>query len=185
MAYAIALALDDTLANEVRQLWHELEAAGVGKTPGQFAELPHITLSLHPDGDCESLVKLIDSISIADLRTQLVPFGTFLGEKHVLYYTAVLSEELLQAHAQHYDVLKREKIEFDPLYSPGKIVFHCTMAVDIEDERLHDGINICLRHKDVLDGSVEGIELVEFFLVKVIHRKTLVAKRREVTTPPT
>jgi 2'-5' RNA ligase len=112
-------------------------------------------------------------MSITASRVRLVPFGTFLGAKHVLYYTAVLSGELLQAHAQHYDALRHEKIEYDPIFSPGNVVFHCTMAVDVEEERLLDGINICLKHRDILDGSVKGIELIEFFPVKVIHRRKL------------
>jgi hypothetical protein len=178
MAYAIALTLDRTLDSEVRQLWHELETAGIGKTPGQFAELPHITFSLFPTANPETLIKLVDSMSITTSRVRLVPFGTFLGEKHVLYYNAVLSEELLQAHARHYDVLKHEKIEYDPIYSPGKIIFHCTMAVDIEEKRLLDGINICLKHRSILDGSVEGIELIEFFPVKVIHTRRFVTEGR-------
>ncbi len=178
MAYAIILTLDRALEKRVRQLWHELEAAGIGKTPGQFAEPPHITFSIFPAANPEMLVKLVDSMSITASRVRLVPFGTFLGEKHVLYYTAVLSEELFQAHAQHYDVLKREKIEYDPGCSPGKIVFHCTMAVEIEEERFLDGIKICLKHRDMLDGSVEGIELIEFFPVKVICRRTLVTTGR-------
>jgi 2'-5' RNA ligase len=170
MAYAIALTLDRTLEDKVRQLWHELEAAGIGKTPGQFDEPPHITFSLFPDANPEMLIKLVDSMSITTSRVRLVPFGTFLGEKHVLYYTAILSEELLQAHAQHYDVLKREQIEYDPIFSPGNVVFHCTMAVNVEEERLLDGINICLKHRNILDGSVESLELIEFFPVKVIYR---------------
>ena len=178
MAHAIILTLNRTLDSEVRQLWHELEAAGIGKTPGQFDEPPHITFSLFPAANPETLIKLVNSMSITASRVRLVPFGTFLGKKHVLYYTAILSEELLQAHAQHYNVLRREKIEHDPIFSPGNVVFHCTMAVDVEEERFLDGINICLRYKDILDGSVEGIELIEFFPVKVICRRTLVTTGR-------
>jgi 2'-5' RNA ligase len=173
MAYAIALTLDRTLDNDVRQLWHDLEAAGIGKTPGQFAEPPHITLSLHSDGDRETLIKLIDSISVANLRIRLTPFGAFLGKTHVLYYNAVLSGELLHAHAELYNIFGRQKIEYDPLFSPGSVIFHCTMAVEIAEASLLDGTNICLKHREILDGTVEGIELIEFFPVNVIHRRRL------------
>ncbi|GEM_PF-5073714 len=173
MAYAVILTLDRKLDSEVRQLWADLEVAGIGKTPGQFAEPPHITFSVFPTGDPEKLAELVDSISVASSEVRLIPVGTFPGETHVLYHTALLSEELLQAHAEHHDILRREKIKHDPLYSPDNIIFHCTLAVDVEDQQLLNGITICRKDRNILDGFAERIELIEFFPVRVIHSRQL------------
>ncbi|NPV81740.1 MAG: hypothetical protein HPY52_16025 [Firmicutes bacterium] len=96
----------------------------------------------------------------------------------MLFYNAVLSRELLQAHAEHYEILRARGIEHDPTYSPGNVLFHCTIAVDLEEEQLHEGINICLEHGETLEGSVENVELIEFFPAKLIHRRKLTAERK-------
>ena len=47
------------------------------------------------------LISLVEALSVADPRLVLVPFGAFLGEKYTLYLHAVLSPDLVRAHARH------------------------------------------------------------------------------------
>lgn len=65
--------------------------------------------------------------------------------------------------------------------TPGNILFRCTIAVDLEEEQLHKGINICLEHRETLEGSVENVELIEFFPAKLIHRRKLTAEKKYTT----
>jgi 2'-5' RNA ligase len=174
MAYGIGLTLDKKLEGQVRQLWRQFEAAGVGKTPGQFDEPPHITFSVFPSGDPAPLVELVEATLVADSRVKLIPFGAFLEDKHVLYYSAVLSQGLQQAHARHFEIIRARNIEHNLTYMPGNVLFHCTMAVDIEPGDFPKGIDICFKNREVLEGTVTQMELFEFFPVKPIHRKRII-----------
>ena len=177
MAYGIGLTLDRKLEGQVRQLWRQFETAGVGKTPGQFDEPPHITFSVFPSGSPATLIELVEATPVVDSRIKLIPFGAFLGDKHALYYSAVLSQGLLQAHARHFEIIRAKNMEHNPTYVPGNILFHCTMAVDIEAGDLLKGIDICVKNREVLEGTVEQMELFEFFPVKPIHRRMITEKK--------
>lgn len=101
MPYGIGLTFDERTSARVRLLWRAFEEAGVGKTPGQLGLPPHVTSSLFSSGKPDVLVSLVEALSVADPSLKLVPFGAFLGEKHTLYLHAVLSPDLVQAHARH------------------------------------------------------------------------------------
>ena len=174
MAYGIGLTLDSKLEDQVRQLWLQFEAAGVGKTPGQFDEPPHITFSVFSSGNPATLIELVEATPVTDSRVKLIPFGAFLGDRHVLYYSAVLSQGLLQAHAKHFEIIRARNIEHNPTYVPGNVLFHCTIAVDIEAGEFLKGIDICVKNREVLEGTVEQMELFEFFPMKLIHRRRII-----------
>ena len=173
MALGIVLTLDDELAAPVEDIWRRLEAAGVGKTPGQFAEPPHVTLALLPYGDPAQLADLLDTTPFAGTSVKLVPFGAFRDERCSLYYNAVLCPALLGAHAALYDQIRALRLEHDELYAPGSAVFHCSLAVDIEPESLPAGVDICLRGPRELRGHADAVELFEYFPARSLHRRRL------------
>jgi hypothetical protein len=100
---------------------------------------------------------------------KLIPFGVFLRDRYVLYYNAVLSPGLFRAHSEHCEAIRRGGLDHSPLYMPGDALFHCTIAVDVKPEDLFRAIKICLDNRETLEGTVEHIQLLEFFPVKVIH----------------
>jgi hypothetical protein len=175
MAFGIALTFDAQLDARVRQVWRQFEAAGVGKTPGQLGESPHVTFSLFPSGNPKKLIELAEATPIFDAGVKLVPFGAFFGDSHALYYNVVLSRGLLEAHAKHYKILIEYGLNHDPVYEPGNILFHCTMAVDIAREQFFEGIDICIMNPKTLEGRAEQMELFEYFPVKNIYRKRIEA----------
>ena len=173
MAFGIALALDSDLSAQVAAVWRQFEAAGVGKTPGEFEEPPHITLALFPSGDPMRLARLLDETPFSDTSLALTPFGAFLGDRHVLYYNVVLCPALLEAHAALHARIRAENLPCDPLYSPGSIVFHCSLAMEVEPQALSSGVEICLRNPQTRSGRAEAVELFEYFPVKSLHRRRL------------
>ena len=173
MAYGIALILDSDLAAQVTDIWRQFEAAGVGTTPDEFEEPPHVTLAIFPSGDPTRLARLLDATPFADTSVTLVPFGAFLGERHVLYYNAVLCPALLEAHAALHARIRAEHLACDPLYAPGSAVPHCSLAVDIEPRAFPGGVEICLRNASTLSGRADAVELFEYFPVRSLHSRVL------------
>ena len=168
MPYGIGLTLDEGTHARVRLLWRMFEEAGVGKPPGQLGLPPHVTFSLFASGEPDVLISLVKALSVADPSLKLVPFGAFLGEKDTLYLHAVLSPDLVQAHARHVALARAEGLSCDRLYTPGNIVFHRTLAVEIEESAFLTGVEICRSHPEILEGRAETVELFEFFPSKRI-----------------
>jgi hypothetical protein len=174
MPYGIGLTLDKRTGAGVRDLWRVFEEAGVGKTPGQLGVPPHVTFALFSSGKPDVLVSLVEALSVEDPSLKLVPFGAFLGEKHTLYLHAVLAPDLVQAHVTHIALARARGLSCDRLYTPGSIVFHCTLAVEIEDSDFLTGVEICRSHPEILEGCAETVELFEFFPAKQVHGREIV-----------
>lgn len=174
MPYGIGVTFDERTSARIRLLWRAFEEAGVGKIPGQLSLPPHVTFSLFSSGEPDVLVSLVEALSVADPSLKLVPFGAFLGEDDTLYLHAVLSPDLVQAHARHVALARAEGLSCDRLYTPGSIVFHCTLAVEIEDSDFLTGVEICRSHPEILEGRAETVELFEFFPAKRVHGREIV-----------
>ena len=173
MAYGIALTFDSNLESQIRKVWHAFQDAGIGKTPGQFDEPPHVGLVGCPNGSPTTLSDMIDEIRVSDAGIKLIPFGVFLGPKYVVYYNALLSEDLLKAHKELYSFLNDHRITFDPLYSPGQVLFHCTVAVDIESAHYSKAISIMRDCSEPMAGTATRIQLFEYFPIKKLHTRNL------------
>ncbi len=176
MPHGIGLTLDEETCTKVRLLWRAFEKAGVGKTPGQLGLPPHVTFSLFADGDPAVLAALVDALEVADPSLKLIPFGAFLGETHTLYLHAVLSPDLVQAHAAHVALARARGLSCDRLYTPGSIVFHSTLAVEVEEGNFLTGVEICRSHPETLEGQAETVELFEFFPPKRVYGKQILTR---------
>lgn len=177
MPYGIGLTLDEQTNRTVLLLWKALEAAGVGRTPGQLGLPPHVTFSLFADGDPAVLAALVDALEVTDPFLKLIPFGAFLGEKPTLYLHAVLSPDLVRAHAAHVALAHARGLSCNRLYTPGNIVFHCTLAVEIEDKDFATGVEICRSHPETVEGRAETVDLFEFFPARRIRTRPIPAAR--------
>jgi hypothetical protein len=173
MGHAIVWTFNSSLDKKIRKVWKEFEEAGIGKTPGQLGEPPHITVSAFPGTDPNVLVETMNDTAFVESPIRLIPFGAFLGEKQVLFYHVVLTPAQYQSHVRHFEILRERRIDFSPTYAPGNVHFHCTLAVGIEKEQFQRGIEICWNHPETLEGTITGVELFEFFPVKIIRRRKL------------
>lgn len=173
MPYGIGLTFDERTSPRVGDLWRIFEKAGVGKTPGQLGLPPHVTFSLFSSGEPDVLVSLVEALSVQDTSLKLVPFGAFFGEKYTLYLHAVLSPDLVRAHAAHIALARAEGLSCDRLYTPGNIVFHCTLAVEIEEGDFLAGVEICRSHHEILEGWAATAGLFEFFPAKRVHGRQI------------
>jgi hypothetical protein len=173
MAYAVALILEEKLGNQVRKVWDAFQAAGIGTTPGQFGEPPHISLVDCPQGPPDVLHHALDETGAPDAGIRLIPFGVFPGQMSVVYYNALLSDGLLHVHRKLYSFLADRGIAFNPLYSPGQVVFHCTAAVDIDLRQFPEAMSIMRDNSEPLAGQADRVQLFEYFPIKVLRTKEL------------
>jgi 2'-5' RNA ligase len=176
MKRGIVLSLDPRLDAHVRTMWEAFEKAGVGITPGRLLETPHITIAEASSESIEPLWAASIETEFADGDLHLVPFGVFLGKKHILFYNVVLSEGLHRSYTSFYELLRQKKAAYNPLYDPSHILFHCTIAVDVEEQELAHAVELVSKERKSLSGSVVAIEFWEHFPTRRIKGKKLAPK---------
>ena len=173
MAYAVVLTLDDRLTRRVNDAWHSFEIASIGKTPGQFNEPPHITFAIGRTDSPETLWRAVKEVTFADVELKLVPLGVFLGERYVVYLNAILSEDLGKSHRDLYGTLIRNNVPADPRYAPGHVLFHCTIAVEVEPTRLSEAVALLSGLDTSYSGRAASVDLWEYFPVRRLQRREL------------
>lgn len=173
MAYGLVLTLDARLNEQVGNLWNVFERASIGKTPGQLSEPPHITLATSTDDSPDGLWRAAADVVVVNAELKLVPFGAFVGEKCVLYFNAVLSEDLRRVHREIHSTLMRDNVSTDPLYAPGNVLFHCTIATEIEPRRLPEATALLVDLCANSPGRAVAVDLWEFFPVRMLKRREL------------
>jgi hypothetical protein len=173
MGFGICLTLDAKLNHQVQESWRLFERARIGTTPGQCSEPPHVTFSDTPSGSAEALWNAAKDLHFAETELQLVPVGIFPGAKHVFYYNAVLCRGLHNAYMAHYELIRLAEIPVNPLYAPGSVLFHCTIAVDVDEADLGTALGLVYPAAEAVSGHASAIELWEYFPAKRIYRREL------------
>ncbi len=161
MRQGVVLALEAGLENHIRKVWKSFEEAGIGITPGQLLEPPHITIAEAASTAIEPFWQAAIETPFTDQRLQLLPFGVFLAKKNVLFYNVTLSEGLHRSYLAFYDLLRNKKAAYKPLYDPSHLLFHCTVAIDIEESELSHAIELMSKERATLSGIATAIELWE------------------------
>jgi hypothetical protein len=178
MRRGVVLSLDSQLDAHVRKSWSAFEEQGIGITPGKLLEAPHVTIAEASSSDIEPLWQAALETPFESLEVHLIPFGVFLGKKSIVYYSVVFSEGLLGSYLSFYTLLRQKKAAFNPLNSPGHILFHCTIAIDVEAQELPRAVEILSEDKKAHSGYVSAIEIWEHFPTRLIRKKDLTPKAR-------
>lgn len=173
MGYGLVLTFDSDLDAGVRSLWRHLELAELGVTPGQLHEPPHVTLADSETASPEALWEASLAFHPVDAGLGLLPFGIFPGKSLVVYYNVTLCEALQKAYLAYYESLRGRGVDFNLHYSPDSMIFHCTMATEIEPSALREAAELILREGGPLQGSAAAIELWRYFPVQPLHRRSL------------
>ncbi len=173
MGTGIVFIFDAGLETKIKSIWAKFEVEGIGKTPGQFSEPPHVAIAGDLTVEDKVLIKMINDTSFSNTIVKFIPFGVFLGKEHVLYYNAILSEEIIKSYFDLYEGIAEKGIGYNKYYSPGNVLFHCTISVEIKDIDLQKAISIVRNNQEPFSGSIKGIELWHYFPVERIYRKEL------------
>lgn len=162
MAHAVELFLDPDSERTVRQLWARLEDAGIA-SPASLSHRrhrPHVTFLYGPDLSAHA----------AQLRTALrsvrwEPFtlgtvGTFPPRFRVLFLGVIVYPGLLGLQAKVHRSVPAEASAADRHSVPGRWVPHCTLAKDLDPDRLGTAI-AALGELDPILVRPNGVGLVD------------------------
>jgi 2'-5' RNA ligase len=169
MPYAVHLFFDEKTDQAIRAIWQEMADSSVAPYLGLSSNRPHISLALCEELDTATCQKRLSDYA-AHFQPMPVSFqtlGIFPPPGVVVYTGPVVTDELLTLQREVDGLLGNccHWPEFD-YYRPGKWIPHCTLAMEFDDNRLNEALEIASHLKLPLNGQIVGLGVIEFRPVK-------------------
>jgi 2'-5' RNA ligase len=167
MAYAVTLPLPDK-ASTIIAGWQQALAHYADNPPEMTGYAPHISVAVCDGRPVDATVAVLDRLAMT-LKPITVAFSgpaLFAGAENTLYAAVVPTTELLDHHHAVYNSL--HAVAVHPHYTPGRWVPHCTLAMNIDRDRLGAALAVAAEGWRPLSATLDRLELVTFPPVDVI-----------------
>lgn len=170
MPYAVEMFFDKESDARIRQIWRSLKESGISSYMNDSGSIPHVTLSVFSGLDVDDADRRLVSFSekVSGFRLVLASIGAFPTAENVLFLTPVVTEELLRVHKTFHNEFADLREDQWPYYMPGSWVPHCTLAINIKREEVHEALEHVIKEYSPLCVDVERIGLVEYHPVKLL-----------------
>lgn len=172
MPYAVETYFDAPTEDAVRSLWSELRTSGISGYMIDMGARPHVTLAVCGSLDADRLRASLGTFALRQraLALTLAHTGVFPGAAGVVFLAPVVTRELLEMHLRLHELMREHAESLWEHYQPGRWVPHCTLAVDLEPDRVPRAVAICARHPLPLCGRLESVGVVELSPVRHLYR---------------
>jgi 2'-5' RNA ligase len=161
------------LEKDIKNIWKEFELNGIGKTPGQYGEDPHISMFVISNQSENKVIDLLKVVSNQKMEVKLIPYGIFNGKEKVIYLNVVESDDIHNLKNKYYSILDRNEICIDKHYKMNESILHCTIAVNILDSDFTNAIEIMGKLKPEYSGNIDRIQIIEYFPITKVFEKSL------------
>lgn len=175
---AVELFFDPASDRGIRRIWRRLAAEGVSSFMEDMGSRPHISLAVYDELDINLARQRLTEFAAAvgRFRLRLSALGQFPGG--VVFAAPVVTEELLALHSEyhrrHDDWTGKE---WD-CYLPGNWFPHCTLAMDLPEEKISQAMEIARQEFAGTEVWVERLALVRYPPAK-IELETLLTGGKE------
>jgi|SRR6266850_1295123 len=165
MPYALELALDEHAAAVVRQLWHDLEDAGIVHMARSGAR-PHLSVGIwdHLDRDAADA-------ELMRFAADAAPVPIF--PQVAIFLAPTVTPALLELQAGLHARFSRLATAPWEHYLPGTWVPHCTLATDFTAAQFTGALEIVRRVALPIACRLVEIGIVEFRPVKQLASRPL------------
>jgi 2'-5' RNA ligase len=161
--FAVELFFDPELEKSLKQVWAEVSAAaGAPNTMAEQGHRPHLTLAFFEGGPIENILTGIQIFAGKQrpFEVCLDSVGTFPGPEGVVFLAPIPTQTLLSAHSNLLGWIHGLAEGLGLHYSPGKLVFHCTMNIGLNEEQLPRVMAAARMTPLPLNGRVETVALL-------------------------
>ena len=175
-SHALTPGFDLPRDSAVRGLWQTLADRGVTSLMPELGARPHISLTvfdeLYPPDVHEALQNF--AAEVAPIPLQFSAVGIFPTAEGVVFLAPVVTQRLLDVHADFHARMAALGRQSLPYYRPGNWVPHCTVAMNLPPEQIPTTVAICKAAPVFHAFSLVGLDLIEFRPVKTIYEFPLV-----------
>ncbi len=165
MPFAIVLFFDQVTEEKVSAIWNDLSREDIFPEQTSVMIRPHITLAVFENLDClpceEELNGFITDARNLDIR--IAHIGMFFKPEAVLFLAPTVTAPLLNLHAGVHKYFQEKSGEPWEIYQPGNWVPHCTLAINLDWQKLAKALVLCSQLKlpmNLRAGTVSAVEFV-------------------------
>jgi 2'-5' RNA ligase len=139
MPYSIGLYFDNETECMVREIWKQLADLNLADYFYVSGNRPHITLGIfnmmNPDEIRIEVEKISKTIKAFPISFQHI--GVFQSATDAVFWAPVVTQDFLEFHRALYDCILRAGATTESnYYTPGNLVPHCGLAMEIKDKQL-------------------------------------------------
>jgi 2'-5' RNA ligase len=170
MSFAVQFYFDPQTEAAILLAREKLLRRGIHPIPDEMPGRPHLTLGIWNGKSPHGLVPRLETLA-AGLPASDVLFssaGVFPTREGVIFLAPVVTQQLLEVHAQVHREVVSPGLEADRSYLPGNWVPHVTLAIFLPDWEMHAAVDIAREAPMPLTGRVTALGIIEFPPVKEI-----------------
>jgi 2'-5' RNA ligase len=174
MPYSIGLYFDNETESMVRAIWKQLADLKLADYFYISGNVPHITLGIFNVLSIDDIKNELEEISKSK-RAFPISFqhiGIFQSSTNAVFWAPVVTQEFLEFHREFYTrILNTGATTESDYYSPGRLVPHCGLAMEVKDLRLIPQIvEVCLPLPNPHNALVTEIGMLKIRPVEHLFR---------------
>lgn len=166
MPFALELFFDPRCETRLRRVIQVLRETQIGGTVliSDVKARFHITLACCDDADEAKMCQVVEELAHATptLPVILSSLGMFPSAETVLFLAPVVDQELLDVHRALFDRLPAFTSTPWKLYSPGRWVPHCTLAMKLPRDGVQKALDHLMQSAFPITGELVEIGVSEF-----------------------
>ncbi len=168
MGYAVLLYFDKQTERRILDLRQALIEAGIPSLTNKMEDRPHISLAGFSEVEGDSLLSVVQEFANGrqPFSIQLSAIGLFPTKENVLFLSPVPTIQLLTCHQEFHQRLAKSKLVSSPYYAPESWVPHCTVEMNIPDERFQNAIECCHKVFTPIFGQFQEMGVIEYWPIK-------------------
>jgi 2'-5' RNA ligase len=173
MPFAVEMFFDESADKHVREVWNDLAQAKVNSFMIDGSYRPHVTLGVFEGYTSPRFENEFRAFSKrAALPIKLDCLGIFPRPEGVVYFGAVVTEQLLSLHGEFTKRFAGLVTGIRLYYLPENWIPHCSLAYGLSIAAIPTAVEVCSRFTLPLIAQVSEIALVE----NPKHREVLTCK---------
>lgn len=172
MAYALELLFDHKSEEQILNLARSIEKNGIKNKFLEINSIPHIALFVFDKIDEQQAIKLVDNFEIKSIELSIQGLGTFHGSENTIFLIPKVTSELLKIHESFYNQFS-EITDCWEYYSPKNWIPHCTVAINIEEDKFLNAFQIIRKNFSPLAVKIEKINLIKFHPIELLYEKNI------------
>ena len=172
MAISIELEFDKKTDVMIREIWKAMSDARVSTFLHHSSSIPHISLGIFEDPENETAFCDRAKMFLPELNHILVDIngvGVFCGEKKVIYLAVTPSVELIKKHEAFFNHMDRYRDNGWAQYRPSAWVPHVSVAMNPDQSRIPEGVQIALNHFKATRAEVKALGIIHVNPIRPIE----------------
>ncbi|TMJ01178.1 MAG: 2'-5' RNA ligase family protein [Alphaproteobacteria bacterium] len=175
MGFFLNIKISNSSERAMTDLWDAI--AAFEETPSMRAlnYAPHFTFAIYDTDDVSETLRKTAVERAARGQTELhLTFdriGVFEGPPFVLWADPRPQDPLLQMHKAIHDVI--DPMLCRPYYRPGSWVPHCTVGMNIHEDRRADAVAFAQNFRGGVEAVFDVMECITFPSMHVVAEKRL------------